>query len=145
MSLNKSRPQPRKDPQVVWRPPSNKPDYVGLVRFLVEPFLESPEALRVDCEISPSKPRVWVRLAFETADKGRVYGRGGRNIQAIRTVLTAIAQTAGQSLYLDVYGNSNSTDDRQVDAPPMVSRERIVPKPQPRQAPILQPIRRSPY
>ncbi|MEB3337754.1 MAG: KH domain-containing protein [Leptolyngbyaceae bacterium] len=81
------------------------PDYVGLVRFLVEPFLESPESLRVDCEVAPNKPRVWVRLAFEGTDKGRVFGRGGRNIQAIRTVLQAAAQSVGKIAHLDVYGS----------------------------------------
>jgi predicted RNA-binding protein YlqC (UPF0109 family) len=74
------------------------PDYVGLVRFLVEPFLESPQRLSVDCERSNAKERVWIRLAFEGADKGRVFGRGGRNIQAIRTVIQAAAQAAGQSV-----------------------------------------------
>jgi uncharacterized protein len=51
----------------------------------------------------PRQSRAWVRLAFDDPDKGRVYGRGGRNIQAIRTTLEAIAQTVGQSLYLDIY------------------------------------------
>ncbi|MCY7322692.1 MAG: KH domain-containing protein, partial [Phormidesmis sp. CAN_BIN36] len=49
------------------------PDYVGLVRFLIQPFLEAPDSLKVDCEIS-SRSRVWVRLAFEDIDKGRVLG-----------------------------------------------------------------------
>ena len=135
---------------MTWQPLSNQPNYAELVRFLVEPFLESKEALRVDCEVSPSKPRVWVRLAFETADKGRVYGRGGRNIQAIRTVLAAIAQTAGQSLYLDVYSDAratdNTTDDMEEDSEssPLLSKERLVPKPQSRRGPVLKPVRRSP-
>jgi uncharacterized protein len=86
---------------------SAMPDYVGLVRFLVQPFLESPSSLKVDCEIIPSKPRVWIRLAFEGEDKGRVFGRGGRNIQAIRTVIEAAAKAAGQSVYLDIYGGLN--------------------------------------
>uniref|UniRef100_A0ACD5GR96 KH domain-containing protein n=1 Tax=Desertifilum tharense IPPAS B-1220 TaxID=1781255 RepID=A0ACD5GR96_9CYAN len=64
-------------------------DYDGLIRFLVEPFLDSPDELKLDFEISASKPRIWVRLAIDTADKGRVYGRGGRNIQAIKTVVAA--------------------------------------------------------
>lgn len=80
------------------------PDYAALVRFLVQPFLESPNSLKVDCEIIPSKPRVWIRVAFEGEDKGRVFGRGGRNIQAIRTVIEAAAKAAGQSVYLDIYG-----------------------------------------
>ncbi len=42
-------------------------------------------------------------MAFDEHEKGRVYGRGGRNIQAIRTVLSAVAQTAGQSVSLEIY------------------------------------------
>ncbi|PZV19374.1 MAG: KH domain-containing protein [Leptolyngbya sp.] len=106
------------------------PDYEGLVRFLVLPFLESPDALRLDCEISSNKPRVWIRLAFEGVDKGRVFGRGGRNIQAIRTVLSAIAQLAGQSIHLDVYGSPSSAV---VDEPERemnhTAPRRIVPSP----------------
>jgi uncharacterized protein len=84
------------------------PDYVGLVRFLIEPFLESPTSLSIDCEKSNANGRVWIRLAFEGADKGRVFGRGGRNIQAIRTVIQAAAQAAGQSVNLDIYDSENS-------------------------------------
>lgn len=84
------------------------PNYVGLVKFLVQPFLESPESLSVDCEMSATLRRAWIRLAFEGADKGRVFGRGGRNIQAIRTVITAVAAASGQSVYLDIYGSAAS-------------------------------------
>jgi uncharacterized protein len=83
------------------------PDYVGLVRFLIEPFLETPQGLSIDCEKSHANQRVWIRLAFEGADKGRVFGRGGRNIQAIRTVIQAVAQAAGQFAHLDIYESPN--------------------------------------
>ena len=83
---------------------AKQPDYVGLVRFLIEPFLESPSSLSVDCEVSHTA-RVWLRIAFEGEDKGRVFGRGGRNIQAIRTVIAAAATTAGHSVYIDIYGS----------------------------------------
>jgi predicted RNA-binding protein YlqC (UPF0109 family) len=86
------------------------PNYIELVRFLIEPFLEQPQSLKVDCEISPTKARVWVRVAFETTDKGRVFGRGGRNIQAVRTVLEAAAYGAGYSAHLDVYGTQSALD-----------------------------------
>ncbi len=84
------------------------PDYIGLVKFLIEPFLEAPQRLSIDCEKSNANERVWIRLAFEGADKGRVFGRGGRNIQAIRTVLQAVAQAAGQSVHLDIYDSDSS-------------------------------------
>lgn len=93
------------------------PDYIGLVSFLVKPFLESPESLSVDCEEIKNKQRVWIRLAFEGTDLGRVFGRGGRNIQAIRTVLQAAATLAGQSLYLDIYGSQDSTPPPNRDNP----------------------------
>jgi predicted RNA-binding protein YlqC (UPF0109 family) len=89
------------------------PDYVGLVRFLIEPFLESPTSLRVDCEKSNANERVWIRLAFEGSDKGRVFGRGGRNIQAIRTVIQAVAQAAGQFAHLDIYEEPNEGTRRE--------------------------------
>lgn len=90
---------------------ATSPDYPGLVKFLLEPFLESPNSLKVDCEISSTRPRVWIRLAFEGEDKGRVFGRGGRNIQAIRAVIAAAAKLAGQSVYLDIYGGTPAEHD----------------------------------
>ena len=111
MSLNKSVPEPR---ALVTKTQKAIPDYVGLVKFLVEPFLESPESLSVDCEMSNGNALVWIRMAFEGEDKGRVFGRGGRNIQAIRTVIEASAQAAGQSVYLDIYGSSGQNRDASV-------------------------------
>lgn len=81
------------------------PDYVGLVKFLLEPLLESPDHLSVDCEKIRNREKVWIRIAFEGTDKGRVFGRGGRNIQAIRSVLETAALAVSQSLYLDIYGD----------------------------------------
>lgn len=77
----------------------------------MQPFLEFPESLSVDCEISQTLRRVWIRIAFESTDKGKVFGRGGRNIQAIRTVIAAAAQLSQQSVYLDIYGNTNAERD----------------------------------
>jgi uncharacterized protein len=93
------------------------PDYAGLVRFLVQPFLENPDSLRIDCEISTARNKVLVRLAFESSDKGRVFGRGGRNIQAIRTVLAASAQLKGYTAHLEVFGASGNEGDESTSAP----------------------------
>ena len=82
-------------------------DYLKLVEFLVEPLLESPKSLSINCEKTNSSQKVWVRLAVDEVDKGRIYGRGGRNIQSIHTILTTAASTVGQSLYLDIHNISN--------------------------------------
>ncbi|WP_264320324.1 KH domain-containing protein [Zarconia navalis] len=117
-------------------PNAATPDYEGLVKFLLEPFLESPESLRVDCEKSSSRPKVLIRIAFDSPDKGRVFGRGGRNIQAIRTALEAIGQTVGQSVHLDIYGSDRSS--RSSSDNPDRSSERRTSKPK-----IPRPISRK--
>lgn len=88
------------------------PDFLGLVRFLIEPFLEDANSLKADCELAPSRSKVWIRLAFKEEDRGRVFGRGGRNIQAIRKVLDATAKMVGWSAYLDIYGESAGGGDQ---------------------------------
>lgn len=85
------------------------PDYFATVKFLIEPLLDRPDALRVDCETNAKGDRTWVRIAFDASDKGRVFGRGGRTIQAIRTVVTTAAQLAGQTVYFDVYDPDPTT------------------------------------
>lgn len=111
MSLNSSLPQPTSKAASQRVRPSAGPDYAELVRFLIQPFLESPNSLSVDCEFSASTSRVWIRVAFEGEDKGRVFGRGGRNIQSIRTVIAAAAALAGHSAFLDIYGSQTFSNN----------------------------------
>jgi uncharacterized protein len=105
------------------------PQYDRLVRFLVQPFLESPESLRVDCEISPRTMRVLIRVAFEGEDKGRVFGRGGRNIQAVRTVVQAVAQTAGHTAHLEVFGSQGTNPPAREQQDDRPSRSRLPRRP----------------
>jgi hypothetical protein len=100
------------------------PDYIGLVQFLIEPFLDAPESLSVDCEEIDSKQKVWLRVAFDLNDKGKVFGRGGRNIQAVRTVLNTAATAVGQSIYLDVYSDRDDKPDSNFPLNRGQSRER---------------------
>jgi predicted RNA-binding protein YlqC (UPF0109 family) len=83
-----------------------KPDYEGLIRFLMKPFLDSPDDLKTDIEQIGDKRPVLLRVAFSPEDRGRMFGRGGRNIQAIRTVLETTATLHEQRVSLDVYGES---------------------------------------
>ena len=90
------------------------PDYIGLVKFLLEPFLDNPQSLQIDCESLTQTQKIWLRVAFDSTDKGKVFGRGGRNIQAIREALNTAATLAGQSIYLDIY---NHNEGKSEDAP----------------------------
>ncbi len=106
----------------------SEPDYSKLVRFLCEPFLDHPESLKLDCEASKGLGRVLIRLAVEGEDKGRIFGRGGRNILAIRNVLQAIAKIYAQSVHLEVFGNS-SHENKHGERSSHESRRSSAPKP----------------
>lgn len=112
------------------------PDYFALVKFLIEPLLEQPDAIRVDCETNAKGDRTWVRVAFAASDKGRVFGRGGRTIQAIRTVLTTAAQLAGQTVCFDIYDPDPTA--KFSDKPTHKSNDREV-----KQERVRSPIRRK--
>lgn len=81
----------------------SKPDYRQLAAFLIQPLLDFPEQLTVSSELTLGGKKTWLRVAFATADKGRVFGRGGRTIQAIRVVLECSARVAEQEVYLEVF------------------------------------------
>ena len=55
-------------------------------------------------------------------DKGRVFGRGGRNIQAIRKVLTETGALYNRSVHLDVYGESSHESNGGERGRPRVGR-----------------------
>lgn len=84
---------------------AGSPHYEKLVRFLIEPFLEEPQTLSVNSEINPNSRKIWLRIAFDKGDRGKVFGRGGRNIQAIRTAIQTAASAHKDSVFLDIYSD----------------------------------------
>jgi uncharacterized protein len=90
---------------------ATNPDYERLVRFLIEPFLNDPQSLCVNSEVNQNKKKIWLRVAFDKSDRGKVFGRGGRNIQAIRTTIATAAIAHNQSVFLDIYDDESSKSD----------------------------------
>ncbi len=114
----------------------DRPDLPELVRFLVEPFLDSPDSLRIDCEENAVQAKMWIRIAFKGDERGKVFGRGGRNIQAIRTIVRATAALSGWSAYVDVYGTSEQ--EAGFEQRPHSVSPRPTPKPKPQLRPKTQ-------
>lgn len=108
----------------------SSPDFSGLVKFLVEPFLDAPEALRIDCEQNTVQAKVWIRVAFSGDERGKVFGRGGRNIQAIRNVVRATAALWGWSAYFDVFGAADQEGASSHSSGHSARRPSPKPKPQ---------------
>jgi predicted RNA-binding protein YlqC (UPF0109 family) len=107
------------------------PEFSGLVRFLIEPFLDSPDSLKIDCEENEGKSKVWIRVAFSEEERGKVFGRGGRNVQAIRNVLRATAALSGWSAYFDVYGGNGAEGSSGRSSGPPRKRSSRPSKPRP--------------
>ncbi|MEM6613229.1 MAG: KH domain-containing protein [Cyanobacteria bacterium P01_C01_bin.72] len=87
------------------------PDYEKLARFLIEPFLENPASLSLNSEVNPQSKKIWLRVAFDKSDRGKVFGRGGRNIQAIRTTIQTAASAHDESVFLDIYSDEPPQED----------------------------------
>lgn len=82
------------------------PDYRALARFLLEPFLDYPENLKISCETFSKGTRFWLRISMQESDRGRAYGRGGRNIQSIRQVLEGVGKASGHIISVEIHEDS---------------------------------------
>ena len=86
-------------------------DYEQLVRFLIEPFLAEPQSLCVNSEVNQSNGKIWLRVAFDKNDRGKVFGRGGRTIQSIRSTVQASAEAHNEFVFLDIYSDEPPKSD----------------------------------
>lgn len=65
------------------------PDYVELVKYIATAIVSKPEEVQVEMK---EGARAWVvELRLAPEDVGKVIGRQGRNIDAIRSVVRAAA------------------------------------------------------
>jgi uncharacterized protein len=78
-------------------------NYITLVKFLMEPLLERRDALKIDCETNVKGDRILIRVAFDPNEKGRVFGRNGRTIQSIRTLLTTMGNKDDRTVRFDIF------------------------------------------
>jgi uncharacterized protein len=84
-------------------------NFPALVQFLIDPLLDHQQELRIDCESTAS--RTWLRIAFNPQDKGRVFGKGGRTIQAIRQLVVTAGKLTDHRASLEIYDPEGSTSD----------------------------------
>lgn len=69
-------------------------DIAGLVRTIVEPLIEFKDELEVTESID-EYGNVYVEIAVNPEDTGKVIGRQGRIIKSIRTLARAAGSRAG--------------------------------------------------
>ncbi len=60
-----------------------------LITYITRNLVDNPDAVEVSCV--PGDHTVIYELRVEDKDRGRVIGRGGKTISALRTILKAAA------------------------------------------------------
>jgi predicted RNA-binding protein YlqC (UPF0109 family) len=65
-------------------------DYVDLVEFIVKSIVDHPEAVAVEAVEGRGRSET-LEIRLDPGDVGRVIGKGGRNIEAIRSLVKASA------------------------------------------------------
>jgi predicted RNA-binding protein YlqC (UPF0109 family) len=65
-------------------------DYVDLVEFIVKNLVDKPDAVVVEGHQGRGRSET-VEIRLDPVDIGRVIGKGGRNIEAIRALVKASA------------------------------------------------------
>lgn len=76
-------------------------DYAALVEFIVKNIVEKPDAVEVDGNSRRHRSQT-VEVRLDPADVGRVIGKGGKNIEAIRAVVKAAAIKDHQRVNVEV-------------------------------------------
>lgn len=77
-------------------------DAEALVRYLIESLVDKPESASVSAVTGDGSVKFEVVLDAE--DVGKVIGRGGRIIKAIRTLARAAGSTEGLMVDVEVMG-----------------------------------------
>jgi len=95
-------------------------DYAGLVEYIVKNIVENPDAVEVDGNSRRHRSQT-VEVRLDPADVGRVIGKGGKNIEAIRAVVKAAAIKEHQRVNVEVV----TDDDARSDDDEMASEEPV--------------------
>lgn len=92
-------------PDLERQPRPSPPDgtrFIELTRFIVERMVGSPEAVSI--RSIPRGRSTILEVEVAEADKGKLIGKGGRNIDAVRAVVRAAGLRGGQRVQVELAG-----------------------------------------
>ena len=72
-----------------------------LVLYLARQLVDEPDAVRVE-ETEGKDGDLFIRLHVAEADRGQVIGRGGRMVQALRTIARAAGAHDDRRIMLEI-------------------------------------------
>ena len=90
-------------------------DYAGLVEYIVRNMVDHPDAVVVEAQPGRGRSQT-IEISLDPEDVGRVIGKGGRNIEAIRAVVKAASIKDHERVNVEVLADDlPAADDTQED------------------------------
>jgi len=71
------------------------------VEFIVKNVVDHPESVKVE-EIILNDHTIEFKLKVDISDLGKVIGKQGRNVNAMRTIITAVGAKGGNRIILQI-------------------------------------------
>jgi predicted RNA-binding protein YlqC (UPF0109 family) len=94
-------------------------DYVDLVEYIVKNIVDKPDAVVVEAVQGRGRSET-VEIRLDPVDVGRVIGKGGRNIEAIRSLVKASAIKEHHRVNVEVISDEEVPTNGYSDEPEVV-------------------------
>ena len=78
------------------------------IEFIVKQVVDNPDKVIVE-ETAPDENTIELKLKVDKSDIGKVIGKHGRNVNAIRTLLTAVGAKGKHRATLEILEQFNKT------------------------------------
>jgi len=91
-------------------------DYVDLVEYIVKNIVDKPDAVVVETVQGRGRSET-VEIRLDPVDVGRVIGKGGRNIEAIRSLVKASAIKEHHRINVEVISEDEAPGERYDEEP----------------------------
>ncbi len=73
-----------------------------LVEYVARSLVDNPDAVEV--REAPQRDRVVYEVVVEQGDAGKIIGRGGRIVNALRTLVKAAHTKSGERTHVEIVG-----------------------------------------
>ncbi|HET9343784.1 MAG TPA: KH domain-containing protein [Candidatus Eremiobacteraceae bacterium] len=97
---------PQREPQPIddEEDPGNLRDGIGraaaVLKYIVEQIVDEPDEIQIGASTDDRGPVLLLRVAED--DRGKVIGRQGRIVQAIRTIVKAASVGSGEKVNVEI-------------------------------------------
>jgi predicted RNA-binding protein YlqC (UPF0109 family) len=75
-------------------------DYQRLMQFIIGQVVTKPDKVQLQVKQRPRS--VMIKVHLDPEDAGKLIGRGGRHIEAIRTLMRAAALKERRKVFVDI-------------------------------------------